>query len=200
MLFVEKRKTHLRALEFLQHAGIPRESIQWRALYDKRTSVERLFGRMKEFRHFGIVHDRGRQDYFACLPIHVNSCRLRHLGCILRTVFEEGGMMAEDYVTAYQDALRSLQAARVRAEHYVSVIRGAASRLADWQQVRVSDVDVPFPIEIPLTNSINGKEWPTPIELAAALGARHSALHAAGNAYRRIPDSQREVVQPPPSR
>ena len=60
-------KTHLRALALRQHAGVLRDSAQWTTLYNKRTSVERLFGRMKEFRRLGSVHHRG----LAKITLHV---------------------------------------------------------------------------------------------------------------------------------
>lgn len=106
--------------------------------------------------------------------------------------------MAADPIAEYQQSLRDLERARNEAERIVQVITRAASLLEHWQDVRVSDVNVSFPVGIPQANIINGKDWPSAQQLAEALSRYHSTLHEVNNAYRRLPWDQRGVVRPPP--
>ena len=55
----KRSKAELRLLTLREHPGIMRGSYEWKHLYDKRVSVERLFSRMKEFRRLSSVHHRG---------------------------------------------------------------------------------------------------------------------------------------------
>jgi hypothetical protein len=108
--------------------------------------------------------------------------------------------MAEKPLAEYQEALRVHERAEREAERIVGIIMDIATRLRNWKQVHVSNVGVNFPVEVTATRSpeINGNAWPTARQLAEALSQYHSTLHEVGNAYRRIPENQRGVVQPPP--
>jgi hypothetical protein len=110
--------------------------------------------------------------------------------------------MATEPISEYQKAIHNVDAAKAVAERLVAVISDAANKLRNWQQVMVSCTSAGFPPEVAVTksHSINAGEWPTGQQLAEALAAYHHALHEASNAYRRIPEGQRGVVQPPPSR
>ncbi len=108
--------------------------------------------------------------------------------------------MSEDTIEAYQQALQTLESARQKAEGSAQTIVHAATLLQDWTNVRVSNVDVAFPVQIPPNRSINADYWPSARQLAEALAAHHHALSEAGNAYRKIPIDQRQVVKPPPTR
>lgn len=107
--------------------------------------------------------------------------------------------MASNPITEYQTALRNFNRAKNHAETLVNTIAEAAAKLQNWRTVRVSNVNVGFPVDISISNSINANQWPTAQQLAEALADYHSRLHEVGNAYRRIPEDQREVVQPPPA-
>jgi len=108
--------------------------------------------------------------------------------------------MAIDPITEYQTATENFERARNKAEQMVRAITDAANTLRNWQAVTVSNVNISFPAGLVAARSINAKEWPTAEQLAQVLSSYHSTLHEAGNAYRRVPENQRKVVQPPPSR
>ncbi len=108
--------------------------------------------------------------------------------------------MASDPISEYQHALQEFEQSKARAERLVNTISDAADKLRRWTGVNVSNTSAGFPIDIINGSSINGKEWPSGEELAQALSRYHSTFHEAGNAYRRIPANQRQVVQPPPLR
>ena len=55
----KRSKAELKLLDLRLNPGIARNSDLWKYLYSKRTSIERLFSRMKEFRRLGSVHNRG---------------------------------------------------------------------------------------------------------------------------------------------
>jgi hypothetical protein len=57
----------LRVLDIRQNPGIQRGSTDWKAVYNKRTSVERLFSRMKALRRLDNVRHRG----IAKVTLHV---------------------------------------------------------------------------------------------------------------------------------
>lgn len=52
-------REHLDGLHLRMKAGIDRSSEEWQSHYSKRTSIERIFSRMKEFRRLASVHHRG---------------------------------------------------------------------------------------------------------------------------------------------
>jgi hypothetical protein len=108
--------------------------------------------------------------------------------------------MAENPLAKYLAALEALERAEHEAERIVSIITDAATRLRNWKQVRITDVSVFFPTEATATRSseINGRTWPSGVQLAEALSQYHAALREVGTAFRRIPADQRGVVQPPP--
>jgi len=102
-----------------------------------------------------------------------------------------------DPIAEYQTATQKFEAAVRKAEQVVQTITDAAAKLRDWRHVGVSNINVGLPLT---ANAINGAIWPTAQQLAEALADYHSTLHEVGNAYRRIPTQQRQVIQPPPSR
>lgn len=55
----KRSKAELRLFDLRENPGIDRGSNEWKRLYDRRVSVERLFSRMKEFRRLGSIHHRG---------------------------------------------------------------------------------------------------------------------------------------------
>ena len=49
------------ASDYRRHCAVPRSTPRWKRLYDKRSSVERVFGRLKEFRRLDKITLRGKQ-------------------------------------------------------------------------------------------------------------------------------------------
>lgn len=113
-------------------------------------------------------------------------------------------MTTNDPIAAYQQALQKYEHAKRAVEAMVSLIDVAATALKrDWRRVGVSNVNIGFPAEvilIPGNLSINGSDWPDGKRLAETLAGYHSAKHELDNAYARIPDSYRSVIQPPPEK
>lgn len=59
-LHIPHRSTEfIKASALRQYPGVDRDSTHWNVLYAKRTGIERLFSRMKEFRRLASVHHRG---------------------------------------------------------------------------------------------------------------------------------------------
>lgn len=108
-------------------------------------------------------------------------------------------MATIDPIAHYQEAIRTLETTHQLAIQLVGTIREASDKLYNWSEVRISNVDVPFPIELPLTSTINADHWPTMQELAEALSAWHRARHEVDNAWRAIPAERRTGLQAPPT-
>ena len=107
--------------------------------------------------------------------------------------------MSTDPIATYQEALRNLDVATRQAERIVGVVTAAGSKLCDWKQVSMSNIDLGFPPEVTLSgHSINAREWPTAQELGEALANWHQAHQAVERAWRMIPSDRRMGLQPPP--
>ena len=94
--------------------------------------------------------------------------------------------------------MRALESAERTVHDIIRTVDDASAKLRrNWKSIIGRDVSgIHFPVSC--TVAINGRHWPSAEVLAQALSAWHTAHHAAGNAYRQIPDDQRQVVQPPP--
>ena len=112
--------------------------------------------------------------------------------------------MADDsLIQDYQKSLDRLQIAERQVGKIVKTIQSLADKLNKWKQLSVSNVGVAFPAEITYGRSqvsVNGNDWPSAKYLAEILSNWHQAWHDSRNAYRRIPEYERTIVQPPPER
>ncbi len=110
--------------------------------------------------------------------------------------------MATDPISGYQEAHTRYDRATRAVENMVALITATSDALRqNWKRVSVSNVGVGFPAEVNLIRgnpSVNGSDWPDATRLAKTLAEWHTARHELDNAYGRIPESQRSVIQPPP--
>ncbi len=103
----------------------------------------------------------------------------------------------------YRKSLDHVQNAERQVGKPIESIQPIGDRLNSWKQYSVSNVGVLFPSEVTYDRSrgsLNGNDWPSAKQMAETLSNWHTAWHAARNAYRRIPEDQRKVVQPLPER
>ena len=106
--------------------------------------------------------------------------------------------MADNAISEYQAKLKELREATEAVERTVRVIVAGSEHLKHWRQVVVSGAGG-FPPELMgSSRTINADDWPTGKQIGDLLSRWHSLHFATEQAYRRIPDDQRDVVQPPP--
>ena len=96
----------------------------------------------------------------------------------------------------YQQAVAEIQEAIREAERLVCIVSSGASALRDWRRMTMSNVEGGFPL-LPHNPGINGSEWPTGQQVAAALQRYHRAKESLHNAYMAIPDGERAIVKTP---
>ena len=105
-------------------------------------------------------------------------------------------------LVAYQTALQRLEQAKARLESVKQTITTVSQTLSyGWDRLIISNTGMAFPEEVlrdRSTHSINANEWPDARRLASDLNEYHEARFAVRDAYSRIPDNFRAVVQPPP--
>ena len=106
--------------------------------------------------------------------------------------------MSADKIQAYLDAVRRLENAQRAVQHYVITIQNAATVLADWRKVSISNSGIGFPPETGTSGrTINAVDWPTAKQLAEALAAWHEAKRLAHASYNDIPEVDRSIIVPP---
>ncbi|HZP26082.1 MAG TPA: hypothetical protein VFB90_03445 [Dehalococcoidia bacterium] len=105
--------------------------------------------------------------------------------------------MVDDFIRKYIDARIALERARVEAERVVAPVVQAGNALHDWQDVNVTNLDLPFAEGTRRT--INGDAfWPALREIGEALSNWHAAGECLNAAWQAIPVADRESLQPPP--
>lgn len=105
--------------------------------------------------------------------------------------------MSNDPVSDYLEAYREMAEARRKAMVLIDVINDASRKFQkEWRQVSVTDVGIKFGWG--QDAHINGRSWPTSLEMAEVLAAYRGAVLTASQAYVKIPESQRRLVNAPP--
>ena len=109
-----------------------------------------------------------------------------------------------DPISAYQEAQKEYDRVTRAAEKMAATISAVGQSLTrNWRRFSVSNIGVGFPAEVNMIQgnpSVNGDDWPDAHRLAQTLADWHKARHDLDNAYRRIPENQRSVIQPPADR
>jgi hypothetical protein len=106
---------------------------------------------------------------------------------------------SKDPVELYQDALRAFDAAKVRVEHLVAALKDAASKLDEWDQVKVDGANM---VNASATSrvgprSISWDQVRPGRELEQALTLWHQACGVAHTAWNNIPQPRQIGLQRP---
>ncbi len=107
--------------------------------------------------------------------------------------------MSEE-IEAYQSAIAKLQAAKQRAEEIKAIVVRASIALQDWRKASVSGLEGGYPAEVIMLEGrqpIMASNWPTAGDIHKALTGYHEAKLTCKNAYQRVPDTQKPIVQGP---
>ena len=101
-------------------------------------------------------------------------------------------------VAAYQNAVRRLQEAQVKAQRLADFISDAGKKLEYWPTVTFSNIDFKFPsVERQYVREVDAAAWPSAAEVAQAIVEYHDAKTAADVAWDAIDEDGRVGLQEP---